>query len=213
MSAEPVISPSGERLYQRLLPIMQQDEDYDWFGRYLCGALMDGMLQGFDDIVLGSEIDGVLYGPWCIIAVPKVCPAAWLPWEASIYGVTLSPGTTAEAQRQTIEELPPQKRGGIEAMYKAAAPTLIGTGTAEAPEFTMTLIERPAGVAYKIVGNTFPEQTKQQEEATIAALTTQKPGGVKLAYSSGTPLWETATLEWDKVGTTVEWSAAESGEV
>jgi hypothetical protein len=98
-------------------------------------------------------------------------------------------------------------------MYAAAAPTLIGTGTAEHPEFTLRLIECAAGLPYKIVGSTAPEQTTQQEAATLAALLTQKPGGCKLAYSSGAPRWEDATLEWGKVGAGVTWAGAKTGEV
>ena len=184
--SEPAISASGERLYQRLAPIMQQDEDYDWFGRYLCGALMDGMLQGFDDIVLGSEIDGVLYGPWCVIAVPKVCPAAWLPWCGSIYGVRLTPGLMVEEQRTLIEELPPQKRGSVAAMEAAAKLTLTGAKTIE-------IIEQVEGFAYQMLATTVAAQTPD-EGLTLTALLSQKPGGVKLIYSAIT-YWLVAELE------------------
>ena len=194
----PAISESGERLYQRVLPIMGTDEENGWFGRYLCGALMDGCFQGFDDIVLGCEIDGVLYGPWCIIAVPAVCPPAWLPWEASIYGVTLPPGSSVAVQRATIEELGPQKRSGIEAMAVAAAPTLIGGGTAEAPEYKLTLVERPEGHAYRINALVTPEPSTAQKEEIEAALLTQKAGGIKLTMSWSAPTWEEGTLEWEK---------------
>lgn len=208
----PDLSPSGERLYQRLLPIMQKDEECGWFGRYLCGALMDGMLQGFDDVVLGSEIDGVLYGPWCVVAVPSVCPDAWLPWQASIYGVTLTPGVGPEEQRATIEELPPQKRGGIEAMEAAVKPTLIGSGTAEAPEFTLKLVQRPEGKAYRINGLVTPTPSSTQKAAIEAALLTQKPGGVKLVMSWSAPEWEEATLKWSEA-TGVPWNAATLADV
>jgi hypothetical protein len=212
MSAEPAISASGELLYQRLLPIMQQDEDQDWFGRYLCDAVMVGMLQGFDQVVLGSVIDGVLYGPWCVVADPAVCPDEWLPWEADLYGVTLTPGVSAEVQRATIEELPPQKRGGIEAMYKAAAPTLIGGGTAEEPEYKLELVERPAGKAYAIFGNVSPEPPTTAEKETIeAALLTQKAGGIKLTMSWGAPSWEDAALAWEEA--TGTWAGATLADV
>jgi hypothetical protein len=206
MSSAPAISESGERLYQRVRPIMGSDEENGWFGRYLCAALMDGMLQGFDTIVLGSEVDGVLYGPWCIVAVPSVCPAAWLPWLASIYGVPLSPGSSVAVQRTTIAELGPQKRGSINAMYAAAADALIGSGTAEAPEFSLTLIERPGGKAYRINGYVSPEPSTAQKVEIETALLTQKAGGVKLAMSWGAPTWEEATLKWEEA--TETWAGA-----
>ncbi|HSZ70258.1 MAG TPA: hypothetical protein VK756_07840 [Solirubrobacteraceae bacterium] len=206
MSVEPEISASGELLYQRVLPLMGSDEEYGWFGRYLCGALMDGLLQGFDQVVLGSEIDGVVYGPWCVVAVPAVCPPAWLPWSSALYGVTLTPGSSVAVQRQTIEELPPQKRGGITAMAAAAAPELIGTGTAEAPQFNLTLIERPAGKAYKINGYVAPEPSTAQQAAIEAALLTQKAGGIKLTMSWNVVEWEEATLKYEETSET--WAGA-----
>ncbi len=209
---EPAISESGERLYQRVLPIMGSDEENGWFGRYLCAALMDGCFQGFDDIVLGSEIDGVLYGPWCIVAVPAVCPDAWLPWEASIYGVDLPPGASPVVQRATIKELGPQKRGGIEAMAIAAAPALVGDGTTEAPEFNLTLVERPEGKAYRTLALVTPEPTTEQKEAIEAALLTQKAGGIKLIMSWSAPMWEDATLEWEKAPE-VSWDAVTLADV
>jgi hypothetical protein len=172
--SEPAISTSGERLYSRLLPIFQQDEDYGWFGRYLCGAIMDGTLQGLDDIVLGSEIDGVLYPPWVIVFVPAVCPDSWLPWSASVYGVTLTPGISAEAQRAEIEELPPQKRGGVEAMETAGKRTLTGSKT-------LNIFEQPNGLSYQMVAVSTPAQTPS-EQATLNALLSQKAGGIKLTY-------------------------------
>jgi hypothetical protein len=212
MSAEPAISASGELLYQRLLPIMQQDEDQDWFGRYLCDATMQGMLQGFDQVVLGSEIDGVLYGPWCVVTDPAVCPDEWLPWEADLYGVTLTPGVSAEVQRETIEELPPQKRGGIEAMEAAVKPALIGSGTGEAPEFTIKLIERGGGSAYRIYGLVTPEPSSAQKSAIETALLTQKAGGIKLVMSWSAVEWEEATLEWGQA-TGIEWDDADLANV
>lgn len=216
MSA-PVISASGERLYQRVLPIVepngepptQPNGEPDWFGRYLCAALMDGMLQGLDQVVFGDAE----HGPWCVIADPEVCPDPWLPWDASIYGVTLSPGTSAAVQRATIEELPPQKRGGIEAMAKAAAPELIGSGSAEAPEFSLILFERPAGKAYAINGYATPEPSAGQKAAIEAALITQKAGGLKLTMSWTSPMWEQATKAWNAVAGTVTWSGVKLADV
>jgi hypothetical protein len=203
---EPEISASGELLYQRVLPLMQQDEENGWFGRYLSDAIM-GMLQGLDQIAFGDAE----HGPWCIVADPTVCPELWLPWNASIYGVELSPGVGAAVERETIEELPPQKRGGIEAMAKAAAPALIGGGTAEAPEFVLELVERPGGKAYAIFGNVFPEPSSAQKEAIEAALLTQKAGGIKLTMSWGAPSWEDATLAWEEA--TGTWAGATLADV
>lgn len=202
---EPAISASGELLYRRVTPLMEHDETYGWFGRYLCDALM-GMLQGLDQIVLDQTINGMDYPGWCTLASPSVCPDDWLDWCASLYGVTLSPGISAAAKRATIEDLPPQKRGGIGSMARAAEATLTGTKH-------IALVERAAGHAYRIVASTRTSETPS-EEATLAALLGQKPAGVKLIYTTSERAeWAVATKEWTEVAPTVEWASVATGEV
>jgi hypothetical protein len=205
---EPVITASGERFYQRVLPLMGEDAENGWFGRFFCDAIAS-MMQGLDDIVLDQTINGVEYPGWCTIAAPAVCPDAWLPWCGSIYGVPLPPGISASEQRAIIQELPPQKRGGIEAMRKAAEASYpVGGG------FKITLTERAAGKAYAINAHTTPEQTAPEEAVTLAALLSQKPGGMKLIYTSAdVPRWEDATLKWDEVEAGVTWAGVKIGDV
>jgi hypothetical protein len=123
--------------------------------------------------------------------------------------VPLPPGISATEQRAIIQELPPQKRGGIEAMRKAAEASYpIGGG------FAIHLVERASGNAYRIVATTTPEQTAGEEAVTLAALLGQKPGGIKLIYSSSSvPEWEVATKKWEEVGATVTWAGVKTGEV
>lgn len=206
--SEPAISPSGELLYKRLASLMEQDEAYGWFGRYLCDAIM-GMLQGLDQIVLDTTIGGRDYPGWCSLAAPAVCPEAWLDWCATLYGVPLSPGISPAAKRAAIAELPPQKRGGIEAMRKAAEATYPAGGG-----FAIHFIEQAAGNAYRIVATTTPEQTASQEAVTRTAILAQKPAGINLIYSSSPiPMWEAATKRWEEVGGTVTWDSVKTGEV
>lgn len=104
--SEPAISASGEYLYQRVLPLFVEDEQFGWFGRHLCDAIM-AMMGGLDQIVLDSDINP----GWTSIADPETCPEAWLPWCAQLLGVVLPPGLTIEQQRTYIIEHPVQKRG------------------------------------------------------------------------------------------------------
>lgn len=205
---EPPISPSGELLYKRLASLMEQDETYGWFGRYLCDAIM-GMLQGLDQIVLDQTIGGKEYPGWCTLAAPGVCPDAWLDWCAALFGVPLSPGISADRKRSTIDELPPQKRGGIDAMRRAAEATYPPGG-----DFAIHFVEQAAGNAYRIVATTTPEQTAAEEMVTKTAILAQKPGSIKLVYSSSpVPMWEAATKRWEEVGGTVTWESVKTGEV
>lgn len=205
MTEPPVISASGELLYIRAAPLFEEDELYGWFGRYLCDALM-GMLQGLDQIVIDQIIDGVAYPGWCTILAPAVCPDPWLDWDGALYGVILPPGASPPVKRSTIEELPPQKRGGIEAMRKAAEATLIGTKA-------VTLTEGAEGNAYLILATTRTAETPNTE-ATHAALLSQKPGGVKLVYSlADTPLWDEGTLAWDEIASGVTWNNMKMGDI
>jgi hypothetical protein len=103
--------PSGEYLYQRVLPLFAEDEKFGFFGKHLCDALM-AMMQGLDQILIDSDSNP----GWTSIADPVTCPEAWLPWCAQLLGVVLPPDLTAEQQRSYIIEHPAQKRGTRESL-------------------------------------------------------------------------------------------------
>ena len=178
---EPTITASGERLYKRTLPLWSQDQEQEWFGRYFCQAAM-AMLQELDVIVT----DTPTHPGWCILADPLEAPAQWLPWTAQLFGVVPPPDADTEEERAIIEELPPQKRGGVEAMKAAAKLTLSGTKTVD-------IIEQVDGFAYRMLATTLPAETPD-EAMTLNALLSQKPGGVKLIYIC-TAYWLVAEVE------------------
>ena len=212
----PKISLAGERLYNTSPALFSKDEETGWFGRYLCQSLMS-MFQNLDGIVqdwppntqpiTGEYLKG--RGPYCgwsIITDPDDCPESWLEWCAKLYGVVLTEHTTHEEKVKQIQELPPQKRGGILAMETAGNATLKAGSK-------MFLYEQAGGNSYRIVAVTTPAQSAGEEAVTKAALLTQKPGGIELVYSSGNLTWNAALKTWGAVAGTVTWANAKPGEV
>lgn len=208
--------PSGERLYESVPSVFAKDEEVDFFGIALCQALT-AMLQDLDQIVrdspegvhpiTGESVPGLpRHCGWSAITDPVTAPTAWLPWCGKLYGVVLKGNTTEAQQRAQILELPPQKRGSVEAMIKAAQETL--TGKKE-----IVLIERSNEEAYHMIGHTQTSETPS-ETATRNALLTQKPGGLVLTYSaSNSPTWAEATKRWSEVASGVKWGGVTSGQV
>lgn len=209
-------TPSGERLYASVPSVFVNDGQTGFFGKLLCDSVMS-MMQDLDLIVRDSPagihpitqqaVPGMLAHPgWSAIVDPKVCPEAWLAWCAALYGVVLVGNTTAAQQRQQIEELPPQKRGGLTAMLKAAKETLTGNQS-------IVFIEQSNGESYLLTAHTELSETPN-EALTREALLSQKPAGLQLVYSaSSTPTWLEATKKWSEVAAGVTWANVKSGQV
>lgn len=205
------MSIGGERL-QALTPSVYGEGEP---GIQLANALMS-MFQGVDGIVqdwpaevepiTGSAVPNLKkHCGWSVITDPEVAPEEWLLWCARLYGVTLTGNSTVEEQRTQIKELPPQKRGGIVALERAASESL-------EPGFTATFTQRAAGKAYHIVVAVSPEQSVTEETVTKNAILTQKAAGLIIIYSSmARATWESATKKWSEP--TVTWSGANSGTV
>src|ERR1039458_4202478 len=209
-------NPSGERLYDSIPSAFAKDEEVGFFGARLCEALtamfqdMDQIVRdtpaGFDPIT-GVEVPGLqAHCAWSPITAPATAPVAWLPWCGRLYGVVLTVNTTAAQQRAQILELPPQKRGGVAAMVKAAEETLTGAKA-------IVFVERSNEEAYHITAHTQASETPS-ETATKNAILTQKPGGLVLTYSaSNSPTWAEALKLWNEAAATVEWATVASGQV
>jgi hypothetical protein len=203
MSAEPAISASGEYLYQRVLPLFDEDEEFGWFGRHLCDAIMS-MMQGLDQIILDTDLNP----GWTSIADPNTTPDAWIFWTAQLLGVGLPPNLTAEEQRELIVLHPAQNRATLNAMLLALRETLTGAKVVHVQE-------RPGGQAYHIQFTTVTGETPS-EAASLLALLSEKAGGLVLLYkalAAGTPLWNEATKEWHQVGGGVTWANVKEGDV
>jgi hypothetical protein len=149
---------------------MAHDEENDWAGLHRCEAI-SRMWQGLDQIILDTDS----HPGWTIILDPEAEPSQWLLWTATaIYGVSLVPGSDVEEQRARIKELPPQKRGGVEAMIAAVAQTLTGARH-------VVSIERLEGDAYRELVVTRTLETPDPA-STLAAVKREKLAGVKQVY-------------------------------
>lgn len=183
LEAPPAVSPGAEALYARLGPIAaKKDAENGYYALHRCEAIAR-MWQGLDQVILDSE----LYAGWTTILDPDASPAQWLSWAAvAVFGVSLVPGSTTEEQRDTLRDLPPQKRGTVEALVTDVAAQLIGTKTVD-------LTERPGGNAYAELIVTRTSETLDPA-AALAAVRRQKIGGIKQIYET-TETWFIAELE------------------
>lgn len=199
----PDISASGEYLYDRVLPLFIDDEEFGWFGRHLCDAIM-AMMQGLDRIILDTDRNP----GWTSIADPNTTPDAWIFWTAQLLGVELPPGITVDEAREVISLHPAQNRGTIIAMVRRVQNTLNGRRIVH-------IIERPAGKAYHLQFTTVTGETPDPEASELALLA-EKPGGLVMVFKaepSGTPLWNEATKTWGEVGSGVTWGNLKEGDV
>lgn len=187
----------SDALYERLPSLFP--EETEGFGRNLCKALM-GMLQGLDVIVA----DTATKPGWSVIMDPEECPAAWLPWCAQLYGVTLPVGITVAEQRERINAPPQEARGTAHALETEVKFSLEGSKN-------IFIEERAEGFAYRLVITTLTSQTPSTAK-TRAAIASQKPAGIKLHYEVITsPIWDEGTKAWNAI--TPEWTNVLIGEV
>jgi hypothetical protein len=216
MTPMPSATQSGTRLYNSIPSVFGDDESTGWFGVHFAEAIM-AMLQKLDQIVqdspagvhpiTGAPVPGMRAHPgWSAIVDPTTCPNEWLPWCATLYGVSLVGYTNPAEQREQILLLAPQKRGSTASMLAAAEATL--TGKKE-----VFFVEQSNGESYVITAHTEASETPS-EAKTREALLSQKPGGVVLVYSaSSTPTWAEALKKWNEVSSTVTWANVKTGQV
>lgn len=176
------------------------DYDPDRVGLALCQAC-ENMFGGLDVIVQDSDD-----GPgWSAVLDPDRAPASWLPWTGALYGVQVTIGAPEPDQREEVRELPAQHRGTTLAMVKALKRTLGGNRN-------VRVTERYTG-AYRIKFLTSPSETLDAVKS-LAAIKTQKPGGLALFYEvTDSSVWNETTLRWNEVADGVTWNNAEIGEV
>lgn len=187
MSA-PTLTGAADKLAAALPTFTKYDSDTNnWAGHHLCGAI-GAILDAGASLTTVTE-DSDTYPGWTIITSPADAPAAWLTWQADLYGVDLIIGQTEQQDRTRIADLPAQKRGTPDAMVAAAAATLTGTQT-------VGVVERLDSGAYGMAIRTRVDETADPA-ATEAAARTQKPGAVVLTYvESDTPLVGEYTLDF-----------------
>lgn len=140
-------------------------------------------------------------GPgWSILFDPDRAPSNALPYLAQFVGVELSNNMTDLERREAIKNPSGWRRGTPEALVDAVARTLTDTRK-------VIVIERHEGSAYKLWVRTLVVETPD-EDATVAAILSQKPLGIVLTYQSITGLsWfdvDSENADWATVNATYD---------
>jgi Phage tail protein (Tail_P2_I) len=168
----PALASFADDLYDALLPVAWLDGEAGWHLALYCGAIGE-MFQSVADVARDTP-----QGPgWSAVMDLARCPDAWLPWLGQFAGVTVPPGATPAQGRAWIAGTDGFKRGTPAAIRAATQATLTGSKT-------VVFQERLGGNAYVLGVYTLTPETPDQA-ATLRAILSQKPGGIRLDYSAG----------------------------
>jgi hypothetical protein len=167
--AAPDHTPIGARLRERTQPLAPDDVANGYAHAFLCEAI--GLMLAQVGEVFDPEGDTPPLAP--ILDVDQ-CPPWALPWLAQLVGVRLPTGLAPDDARLLIQTAAGFQRGTPAAMRSAAQATLTGA-------LTVWFRERDGGDAYALEVVTRTADTPDPA-ATLAALMSQKPGGIVLRY-------------------------------
>lgn len=191
--SRPVVAETAESLYDSLGALTTGDEANGWPLLLFTDALCSVMLERIHEIAADR---GGRPG-WQTVLDPDTCPAYALPYLAQFVGVALEPSLSEEEQRTKIVVPEGWARGTKAALVAAVQRTLTGTKR-------VLLRERYPDNAYQLQVRTLAAETSD-EAATLAAILTQKPIGIVLAYEAITG------QQWDDLlASSADWDAVES---
>jgi hypothetical protein len=166
------LTTAGQRLYDALGPLMQEDAANGDAGMILCAAFAT-MIDPVVATVSDSQ-DGVLPG-WAPVFDPINSPA-WLDWMGQFVGVIRPPGTTDAAMVTLIQHPVGFNRGSVASMIVAMQATLTGTKT--------VLINTRVGAApFAMTAATYTSETPNVQ-ATLLALQSQMPAWMQYTYTT-----------------------------
>jgi hypothetical protein len=191
MSAQPEVCETARELYDSLGCFTAEDEANDWHLLLFCDALTSVITERIHEIA--ADRNG--RPGWQTVFDPDTCPPYALPYLGQFVGVALEPALTEAEQRAKITVPEGWQRGTTAAMISAVRRTLTDTQT-------VIFQERYPDNAYNLSVRTLAEETPD-EAATLRAILTQKPIGIKLNYeaiTSGT--WDDLAANyanWDAV--------------
>jgi hypothetical protein len=166
------LTTAGQRLYDSLAPLMQEDAANGNAGQILCGALAT-MLDPVVSVVSDGQ-DGALPG-WAPAFDPIGNPD-WLDWMGQFVGVTRPTGMADAAMATLVQHPTGFNRGSLAAITTAVQATLTGTKT--------VLINTRVGAApFVMTVATFTSETPNSQ-ATLLALQSQIPAWMQFTYST-----------------------------
>lgn len=218
MTARPVVSDAAERLYDRLRPYHDGDDEGGWVLLHKCEAaarILARPNQALRHDDTGSGARRMLD--------PDRAPAWALPWLAQFAGIPYLPAELTEAQRRDlIAHAPGMRRGTPAALIAAVQQVLTGTRT-------VRLVERHEGDAYNVLvitlgsetaglfpGEAFPSASTLPGPGAnvLAPILSQKPAGLRITHLiNPQPVIDEATLAIDDVDPAVTIDNVQPGDV
>lgn len=166
----------AERLYAALEPFAYADEENDWALLVYSGAAGQ-MRQQIHDLVADTEDRP----GWANLLDIDNCPADYLPYLAQFVGSRIPTGSSEATARDIVRTHSGFNRGTVSALEAAVAATLTDTQT-------VYISERVDDNAYWLTVATLTSETPD-EAATLAAVLSQKPAGIKLDFFTTTSLY------------------------
>jgi hypothetical protein len=163
---------AAEGLYEDVEPLTFADEENDWALLILLGGI-GHMVQTLYDLVMDTDD----YPGWSSLLDVERCPFEFLGYLGQFVGVAIPVGTPEEEARQLVREHAGTSRGTPDSMTAAIEKTLTGTQT-------VNIVERSGDSAYQLLVRTLTAETPDSD-ATLAAIISQKPGGIILSYEVG----------------------------
>lgn len=164
----PELTHTGQRLYDALAPLAEEDGDNGYALAIFCGALA----AMFDQVAdLSRDTDD---SPgWGSLVDPD--RTEFIEWLAQFVGVVIPGGVDDATARSWLRNTDGRNRGTPAAIEGAAKAFLVG-------DKTVYLIER-FGSAYKLQVTTWENDTPDPARVE-AAVRAQKPAGLVLTYSA-----------------------------
>lgn len=190
-------------VYNALGPLADQDEKlgfplFDYTGAI---ASMFDLIELFArDAPDGAPGYAILMNP---DRIPDDQLPTVLPWLGQFVGVDVDKSLSLADQRNEVKNSGGFKRGTVGSMIAAAQKTLTGTKTVFVKERDST-VSSVAGGAYGLTMLTLTSETPSSSN-TLAAIKSQKPGGIILAYNTVTG------MTWQLVNTNyASWNAVKA---
>lgn len=182
--AEPAASDAARALYDALAPAFTEgDEDRDWIALKVCMALTAPAVSQIFGYV-NDQADGT--PGWAIVMNPDEAPVEVLPWLAQFNGAKLRDNMTEAEKRSAIALPEGWERGTLAAIRQTVERRLTGTKT-------VLITERYTGSAWRVLIETLPEETADQEAIERELAELQKPIGIIFFFN------ERPTWDWDEV--------------
>lgn len=177
MSGMPTLTDTGQRLYDAVAPLAQQDAENGYALANYCAALA-AMLDQVTNLVRDPDAGSTGTPGWAkLFDIDNVDPV-WLPWLAQFVGVDLTYVSDTTSRRALIKAPVGYQRGTVAAMKQAAKVTLTGTQT-------VLINERAGSDPWKMTASTYTSETPNPTR-TLNALLSMKPAGVILTYTTVT---------------------------